>query len=75
VQASSGLSSIQARLNNGEWVDLGAGGLDLPLHPGLNVIEVKVTAQDGTTTTYTILVRRGSGVIFFPYFWINNPAR
>jgi predicted outer membrane repeat protein len=75
AQASSGLSSIQARLNNGEWVDLGAGGLDLPLHPGLNVIEVKVTAQDGTTTTYTILVRRGSGVIFFPYFWINNPAR
>ena len=58
-------ATIQVRINSGtyasvaSWVATGA----LSLNTGSNVIEVKVTAQDGVTvSTYTITVTRAAAV-------------
>ncbi len=54
-------ASIQVRINNGTYTALTSGSASsaLSLNVGSNSIDVKVTAQDGTTIkTYTITVTR-----------------
>jgi len=56
-------ASIQARVNGGSWSTVTSGSASgaLTLNVGSNTVEVKVTAQDGTTTqTYTITFTRGA---------------
>ncbi|TPG35357.1 cadherin-like beta sandwich domain-containing protein [Flavobacterium pectinovorum] len=43
---------------NGKEVPSGTASTDLPLKVGENTIKTVVTAQDGTTTTYTVVVTR-----------------
>jgi gliding motility-associated-like protein len=43
---------------NGKEVPSGTASTDLPLKVGENTITTVVTAQDGTTTTYTVVVTR-----------------
>lgn len=43
---------------NGEQVHSGTASADLPLKVGENEIKTVVTAEDGTTTTYTVVVTR-----------------
>lgn len=54
-------ATIQVRVNSGTYSNVASGAFSgaLPLNPGGNVIDVRVTAQDGTTTkTYTVTVTR-----------------
>ncbi|MFM6128958.1 MAG: immunoglobulin-like domain-containing protein, partial [Sphaerospermopsis kisseleviana] len=54
---------IQVRVNNGTFSNVASGALSsaLPLNAGSNPIDVRVTAQDGTTTkTYTFTVTRAA---------------
>ncbi len=54
-------ASIQARVNGGSFasVDSGTASAPLSLAPGINTVEVKVTAEDGVTTkTYVITISR-----------------
>ena len=53
---------------NGEAVASGQASATLPLAVGENVLEVVVTAQNGTTRTYTVTVTRAPApeVAFFP---------
>jgi hypothetical protein len=55
-------ASIQARVNSGSYssVTSGTASGSLALNVGDNTIDVLVTAQDGTTKTYTITVNRAS---------------
>jgi predicted phosphodiesterase len=55
-------ASIQVRVNAGSWspVTSGSSSTALGLNVGNNTVEVKVTAQDLSTTTYTITVTRWS---------------
>ena len=57
--ADSG-ASIQVRVNGGFWSNVSSGSQSsaLALNVGDNPIEVKVTAQDLTTKTYTVTVTR-----------------
>lgn len=63
-------AALQYRLNGGNFVPLTSGvatGL-LPLAHGDNVIEVRVTAQDGRTIrTYSILVNRAKATQFIDF--------
>ncbi len=43
---------------NGKLVPSGTTSANLPLEVGENIITTVVTAQDGTVTTYTVVVRR-----------------
>jgi gliding motility-associated-like protein len=43
---------------NGKPVPSGTASADLPLKVGENTITTVVTAEDGTTTTYTVVVKR-----------------
>ncbi len=55
------LASGRYRVNGGSFVELDSAdpGLTLPLVPGINVIEIEVTAPDGTSKrTYTVAVTR-----------------
>ena len=57
-------ASIQVRVNNGSYANVTSGTASsaLGLNVGSNTIDVKVTAQDGTTIqTYTITVTRTAG--------------
>ena len=55
-------ATIQVRINGGSWTSVASwASLTLALNTGSNPIDVKVTAQDGTTTlTYTITVTRAA---------------
>ena len=56
-------ATIQARVNSGTYTTVisGSSSSSLSLNVGSNIIDVKVTAQDGTTTkTYTITITRES---------------
>jgi len=58
---SSANATIQARVNGGSYASVisGSASSALSLNVGSNTIDVKVTAQDGTTIkTYTITVTR-----------------
>ncbi|MEZ5278253.1 MAG: cadherin-like beta sandwich domain-containing protein [Opitutaceae bacterium] len=55
--------TIDVRINGGAWatVDSKDSSADLPLFPGENPIQVRVTAENGSTTkTYTLKVIRGA---------------
>lgn len=54
-------ATIQVRVNSGTFSNVASGAFSgaLPLNAGSNPIDVRVTAQDGTTTkTYTVTVTR-----------------
>lgn len=55
-------ATIQVRINNGAFVPTASGVATSPLslNVGANPIQLLVTAQDGTTKTYTIVVTRVS---------------
>ncbi len=56
-------ATVQVRVNGGSYGSVGSGSASgsLSLAVGANTIDVRVTAQDGTTTaTYTITVTRGA---------------
>ena len=58
---ADGTSSVQVRVNSGSYATVISGNASaaLSLNVGSNTIDVKVTAQDGTTIkTYTITVTR-----------------
>jgi hypothetical protein len=55
--------TIQVRVNGGTFATVASGSPSGPLalHNGVNTIQVKVTAQNGTTTkTYTITITRAA---------------
>ena len=57
-------ATIKVRINNGTYVTVSSGtaSSSLSLNVGSNTIDVKVTAQDGTTIkTYTITITRAAG--------------
>ncbi len=59
-------ASIQVRVNGGTYtsVSSGAASGSLSLNVGSNTVDVKVTAQDGTTiTTYTTTVTRAASSV------------
>lgn len=59
----NGGQTIDVRINDGAFSTIGTkeASANLPLNPGDNSIEVKVTAQNGTTTRiYRIVVIRGA---------------
>ncbi|MFD0586490.1 S-layer homology domain-containing protein [Paenibacillus sp. GCM10027627] len=73
VTLSPTLSEGHASLKvNGTAVASGSASGAIPLNVGNNIIEVVVTAQDGTTKTYTVTVTRAAsssgnnGVIVIP---------
>jgi N-acetylneuraminic acid mutarotase len=53
-------AAIQVRVNGGSWnpVTSGSPSGALALNVGDNIVEVQVTAQDSTATTYTLTVTR-----------------
>jgi uncharacterized delta-60 repeat protein len=53
-------ASIQVRVNGGSYANVTSGSVSssLALNVGANTVDVKVTAQDGTTKTYTVTVTR-----------------
>ena len=51
-------ASMTLRVNGGSDTAFNFGSEDIPLNVGVNVIEVKVTAQDGTVRTYTLSLTR-----------------
>jgi hypothetical protein len=56
-------ATIEARVNGGTYaaVTSGSPSASLPLNVGSNTVDVRVTAQDGTTQkTYTVVVTRGT---------------
>ena len=58
---SDGNAVIQARINGGSWVSITSGSASesFNLNTGANTLEVRVTAQDGTTMkTYTVIITR-----------------
>jgi hypothetical protein len=59
LSAGNSAATIQVRINGGSYstVQSGMDSLRLPLASGLpNVIDIHVTAQDGTSQQYTIIV-------------------
>jgi hypothetical protein len=58
--ASEPHAAIQVRSNGGGWspVNSGQASSPLPLRVGQNLVEVQVTAQDGTPQVYTLSVTR-----------------
>ena len=55
-------AGVQVRINGGAFTPVAwrAASPALPLNPGNNVVEVKVTAFNGVTTkSYTLAVNRG----------------
>ena len=58
-------ATVQVQVNSGGYAAVASGSASgsLSLNVGSNAIQVKVTAQDGTTTqTYTLTVLRGSAL-------------
>jgi uncharacterized delta-60 repeat protein len=58
-----GNARISIRFNDGSYTDINSGSpsAPLPLDVGMNTVEVRVVAQDGTTTrTYTISLMRAA---------------
>ncbi|MGV3658624.1 MAG: choice-of-anchor D domain-containing protein [Prosthecobacter sp.] len=54
-------ATIQVRMNGGGFASVASGSASgsLPLNVGDNTLEVKVTAEDGTTTkSYTVIITR-----------------
>ncbi len=64
VLADAG-ASLQVRINSGSYSGLtsGAESSALPLNAGANTIDVQVTALDGTSKIYTIVVTKTAGVL------------
>ncbi|NEU07291.1 hypothetical protein GZH53_03100, partial [Flavihumibacter sp. R14] len=58
-------ASIQVRVNNGTYQTVASGSPSsaLALNTGNNSIDVKATAQDGTSKTYTVTVNRAPSSI------------
>ncbi len=79
--ASQANALIEARVNGGSFavVVSGSESAALPLDPGTNLIEVRVTAQDGTTqkTYFVNIVRRTAPVVIgLERIWTSTkPAR
>jgi hypothetical protein len=62
-------ATIQVRVNGGTYTTVASGSASgaLALNVGGNPIDVKVTAQDGTTTkTYTVMVTRAPSLLYLP---------
>ena len=60
---AEGNARIAIRFNGGSYTDINSGSpsAPLPLEVGMNTVEVRVVAQDGTTTrTYTIAITRAA---------------
>lgn len=56
-------ASVQVQVNNDGWINVpqGSASIGLPLNVGDNQVDVKITAQDGTTIeTYSVNVFRPS---------------
>ena len=58
--AEDATATVQVRVNGGSYdtVTTGSASSALLLHPGDNTVEVKMTAEDGSTQTYTTIVTR-----------------
>ena len=55
-------ATVQVRVNGGTYAVVASGSASgsLPLDPGANVIDVLVTAEDGSTHLYTVTVTRAA---------------
>ncbi|MBS4042710.1 MAG: PKD domain-containing protein [Chitinophagaceae bacterium] len=60
--AADTYATLQIRVNNGTYVNINSGAASsaLALNFGANPIDIKVTAENGTTKTYTITVTRSN---------------
>jgi len=74
--AADGAATIQVRVNGGGFaaVNSGSASASLPLNVGSNPIQCLVTAGNGATRTYTVMVTRRSSIEDWRLTWYGAAA-